>query len=112
VSLTCLRPLAQTASTEEPGPFSWIEGTYLAANICRMAKKPEPPKPMTWSIYKLAGGEVEAAGQNYRDRKHAEAICVKSSTLFGWSACEMTIPKSALHAFVPFAGAIYLLGVL
>ncbi len=63
MSLTCLRPQAQTASTEEPGPFSWIEGTYLAANICRMAKKPEPPKHMTWSIYKLAAKAVRRRGR-------------------------------------------------
>jgi hypothetical protein len=31
-----------------------IEGTYLAANTCRMARKPEPPKPTSWDIYRVA----------------------------------------------------------
>jgi hypothetical protein len=33
---------------------SRIEGTYLAADTPRMAKKREPPKPTTWNIYKIA----------------------------------------------------------
>jgi hypothetical protein len=40
-----------------------------------MAKKPEPPKPTTWSIYKLAGkavrfGNVEAPDEA---RRHCES---------------------------------------
>jgi hypothetical protein len=31
-----------------------IEGTYLAADTCRMAKKPEPPLRSSWNIYKVA----------------------------------------------------------
>jgi hypothetical protein len=47
------------------GPFSRIEGTYLAADTCHMAKKPEPPKPIIWNVYKIASkglwlGTVEA----------------------------------------------------
>lgn len=42
-----------------------IEGTYLAANTSGMAKKPEPPQPTSWAIYKIAAkamwlGTVEA----------------------------------------------------
>jgi hypothetical protein len=25
-----------------------------AADTCRMAKKPEPPKPIIWNVYKIA----------------------------------------------------------
>jgi hypothetical protein len=39
-------------------PFSRIEGTYLAVDICRTAKKPEPPKPIRWNVYKIASKAV------------------------------------------------------
>jgi hypothetical protein len=42
-----------------------LGGTRLAPDTVCMAKKPEPPKPTTWTIYKLAAkaerlGTVEA----------------------------------------------------
>jgi hypothetical protein len=45
-----------------------IEGTYSAANTMGMPKKPEPPKPTTWTIYKIAAkqerlGTVEAPAE-------------------------------------------------
>ncbi len=36
--------MVPTGAPKGPGPLSRIEGTYLAADTCRMAKKPEPPK--------------------------------------------------------------------
>jgi hypothetical protein len=46
------------------GPSSAL-GTSLAADTAGMAKKPKPPKPTTWTIYKIAAkavrlGAVEA----------------------------------------------------
>jgi hypothetical protein len=45
--------------------LSPIEGTYLAANTSGMAKKPEPPQPTSWNVYRVAAkatwlGTVEA----------------------------------------------------
>jgi hypothetical protein len=40
-----------------------IESTQHAADICRMAKKPQSPTPASWDIYKIATiwlGTVEA----------------------------------------------------
>jgi hypothetical protein len=48
------------------GQFSRpLEDTYLSADTAGMAKKPEPPKPIRWNVYKFASkavwlGEVEA----------------------------------------------------
>ena len=48
------------------GAFSRIERAQLLADTCRMAKEPEPPpKPIRWSIYRIAAkalrlGTVEA----------------------------------------------------
>jgi hypothetical protein len=52
-------------SPERAAPFSRSEGTYLAVDTCRMAKKSEPQKPISWKVYKIASkaawpGEVEA----------------------------------------------------
>jgi hypothetical protein len=38
--------------------FSKIEETYLPADTAGMAKKSEPPKPVTWNIYKFASKAV------------------------------------------------------
>jgi hypothetical protein len=57
-----------------------VEGTYLAIDACCMTKKPEPPKPISWSIRKIAAkrtwvGEVEATDER-------EAIDEKAATEF------------------------------
>ena len=68
------RPRLRQRQPEDRGLSAGLEGTYLAVDTCRMAKKPEPPKPtkkpeppksVRWVIYKLAAkqtwiGEVEA----------------------------------------------------
>jgi hypothetical protein len=46
-----------------------IEGTYLAVDTCRMAKKSEPAKPATWTICKIAAkqkrlGVIEAPDED------------------------------------------------
>jgi hypothetical protein len=33
----------------------------FAVDTCGMAKKPEPPKPTTWTIYKIAAKSVRLA---------------------------------------------------
>jgi hypothetical protein len=30
--------------------------------LCRMAKKPEAPKPTTWTVYKIAGSGTGGIG--------------------------------------------------
>jgi hypothetical protein len=44
--------------------FYRIEGTYLVVDICRMAKKPEPPKPISLNVYKFAVPENRRARAN------------------------------------------------
>jgi hypothetical protein len=40
-----------------PGPSSQTEGTHLAVDTCRMARKSEPPK-LFWLTYRHPGGRV------------------------------------------------------
>jgi hypothetical protein len=45
------------------------EGTYLAVDTCRMAKKTEQQKPISWKIYKVASkimwmGRCRGAGRS------------------------------------------------
>jgi hypothetical protein len=68
------------------GFASRIEGTYLPVDTCRMAKKPEPPKPITWSIYKIAAkavrlGTVEAPNEATAIEKGAEEFKVAATKL-------------------------------
>jgi hypothetical protein len=65
-----------------------VEGTYLAADTGRMAKKPEPPQAVRWSIYKIAAkqtwvGEVEAVDESEAIQK---------------AAVELKLPATKLHA--------------
>jgi hypothetical protein len=58
----------------------------LAADTCRMAKKPEPAKPMTWSIYKIAAkairlGTVEAVDEATAIEKAAAEFKVPATRL-------------------------------
>jgi hypothetical protein len=95
----CVRPplfltwppaLAHTASAGVSRPFSRIigriEGTYPAVDICRMAKKPELPKPISWNVYKIASkavwlGEVEAPGEAAAIEKAAAEFKVPATKL-------------------------------
>jgi hypothetical protein len=45
--------LGSVEATEKSGN-DLIEPTQLAADICRMAKKPESLTPASWDIYKIA----------------------------------------------------------
>jgi membrane-bound lytic murein transglycosylase B len=63
-----------------------IEGTYRAIDTCGMAKKPEPPTPTTWTIYKIAAkavrlGTVEAADEATAIDKAAAAFKVPANKL-------------------------------
>jgi hypothetical protein len=63
-----------------------IERTSLAADSCRMTKKPEPPKPTTWTIYKLAAkaerlGTVEALDEATAIEKGAAEFKVPPTRL-------------------------------
>jgi hypothetical protein len=51
-----------------------VEPTYLAANTAAMAKKPEPPKLVTWDVYRAAHkpkivGSVQAVAMLMRRSK-------------------------------------------
>jgi hypothetical protein len=68
--------------------ISWrssrIEGTCLAFDTCLMAKKPEPPKPTSWNVYKLANkavwlGRVEALDETEAIEKAAAAFKVPAN---------------------------------
>jgi hypothetical protein len=67
-------------------PSAGIEGTYLAVNTCRMAKKPEPSKPIIWKVYKIANkavwlGDVEAPDEAAAMEKAAEEFKVPATRL-------------------------------
>jgi hypothetical protein len=62
---------------EGRGSVSRIERTYLPADTCRMAKKPEPPTPARWDVYKIAKkaiwlGTVEAPDKQAAVEKAAQ----------------------------------------
>jgi hypothetical protein len=48
-----MRPLALPTDTRHQkgrGFASRIEGTWLTVDTCRTAKKPKPPKPISWNV--------------------------------------------------------------
>jgi hypothetical protein len=54
------------------------------ADICRMAKKQEPPKPMTWSIYKLNRVAINhLRGGGWLDLGSPPAYCNRTSRSTG-----------------------------
>jgi hypothetical protein len=66
-------------SPKGPQSFNRIERTHLAADTCSMAKKPEPPKPIPWGIYKIAAkavwlGNVEAPDEATAIQKGAAEL--------------------------------------
>jgi hypothetical protein len=72
----CLtRPRLFSDDTEGSGPHTRIERAQLAVDTCRMAKKPEPPIPASWDIYKIATvwlGTVEALDKRAAVEKAAQ----------------------------------------
>jgi hypothetical protein len=67
------------------GPLR-IEGTCPAVDTCRMAKKPEPSKPINWNVYKIASkavwlGEVEAPDEAAAMEKAAAEFKVPANRL-------------------------------
>jgi hypothetical protein len=80
------RPFPVAPYPQRAGAFSRIEGTYLAVDTCRMVKKPEPPKPTTWTIYKIAAkavrlGTVEAPDEAAAMEKAAAEFKVPAKRL-------------------------------
>jgi hypothetical protein len=60
---TVISPRAVPALDSEelrqgPGLCQPAEGTYLAVDTCRMARKSEPPKWIRWNVYKISGKAV------------------------------------------------------
>jgi hypothetical protein len=68
--------LAPLSAHGGPGsPFGPIEPPWPAVDTCRMAKKPEPPIPASWDIYKIATvwlGTVEALDKRAAVEKAAQ----------------------------------------
>lgn len=67
------------------GLINRIERTWLAPDTC-MAKKPQPPKPTSWNIYKIASkavwlGEVEAPDEAAAVAKAAAQFKVPATRL-------------------------------
>jgi hypothetical protein len=63
-----------------------VEDTFLTADTCRMAKKPEPSKPIIWIIYKIAAkavwlGEVETPDEPTAMEKAAAEFKVRANRL-------------------------------
>jgi hypothetical protein len=64
-----------------------VEDTFLVADTCRMAKKPEPPPELTaWSVYKIAKkaawlGIVEASDEAAAIEKASAEFKVPASKL-------------------------------
>jgi hypothetical protein len=54
--------------TSARGP---VEPTYLAADTCRMAKKPEPPPLPLWDVFKIASKAVWLATVEATDEQAA-----------------------------------------
>jgi hypothetical protein len=75
----------QSAGAEALQP---IEGTYLAVDTYRMAKKPEPPKPISWNVYKIASKAVWLAEVEGTD----EAAAIEKA------ATEFKVPATKLMA--------------
>jgi hypothetical protein len=73
--------------SEGRGFVGRIEGTYLPADTAGMAKKPaEPPKPATWTIYRIAAkqerpGTVEALDEQAAIEKGAAEFGVPAKRL-------------------------------
>jgi hypothetical protein len=68
---------------------SRIEGTYLAVNTCRMAKKLEPPKPIRWKVQdrrqsRLAGRVDAADGEAAIQKASNYAV---QRPLVGFACC-------------------------
>jgi hypothetical protein len=80
------RPWLTQHQPEGRGSVSLIAPTHLAVDTCRMAKKPEPPKPTSWTIYKLAAktvrlGTVEAPDEAAAIEKTAAEFRVPANRL-------------------------------
>jgi hypothetical protein len=88
VFLTWPPALAQTASAGGSGSFSRIEGTCLGVDTYRMAKKPEPPKPISWNVYNVA----PAKPSGWRGQAPDEAAAVEKG------AREFKVPATKLMA--------------
>ncbi len=66
--------------------FFLVGSARLTADTAAMAKKPDPPKPTTWTIYKLAArqerlGIVEAPDEAAAMEKGAAEFGVKTKRL-------------------------------
>ena len=75
-----------TPFTEDRGLQPAIERTDIPADSAGMAKKPEPPKPTTWTVYKLAAkavrlGRVEALDEAAAIEKGAAEFKVPGTRL-------------------------------
>jgi hypothetical protein len=63
-----------------------VDCTHFAPDTCRMVKKPEPPQPITWTVYKIAKkqtwvGTVEAADEAEAIRKVAVELKLPATKL-------------------------------
>jgi hypothetical protein len=76
------------ASIEAGAGSGPIEPTYLPADTGVMAKKPEPPRPIRWNVYKIASKAVWLGAVEAPD----EATAIKKG------AAEFKVPANRLKA--------------
>jgi hypothetical protein len=76
-----------TVSTQKTRDLSArLKYSHLAVNTCHMAEKPEPPKPTSWSIYRIAAKVVRLGAVEPPD----EATAIASA------AVEFNVPVNGL----------------
>jgi hypothetical protein len=80
-----------------------IERTSLALDTRRMPKKPEPPKPISWTLYKIASkgsglGEVGAPDEAAAIEKAAAKFKVPANRLMALRAPPPPEPPDAAPA--------------
>jgi hypothetical protein len=78
------RPLVSEELRQGLGLFSWIEPAWLAADTCRMAKKPEPPKPTRWDVCKIAKKAVWFCTVTAPDKQTAIEKAVAEFKVDAW----------------------------
>ena len=68
-----------------------IECTSPLANTCRMPREPEPPKPTSWDIYKVATKAVRLGTVEAPDKSSAIDKAAQEFKAEAW--CLYAVPR-------------------
>jgi hypothetical protein len=79
LKMECISPLVNRQTRKKGVVAGRIARTYPAADTAGMAKKPEPPVPITWDVYRAAHkpkivGSVQAVDADEAVQKAAQEI--------------------------------------